>query len=342
MQKLNDGALETIIRGSGLTFRQSAVSWIFDCPKCSKREKLFIRKRDGRFICWFCATVNGFQGRPEIALRELLGVPLARLREQLYGVAEDNGVDLDLPDIHWDIFSEDERPQDTPALVEVAFPHDFFEIGHRHATKGRTYLEGRGISVAMATAAGLRYHPEERRVVFPVVVAGMLVGWQARLIEPDVSYSETLGREVRVAKILTSGKFPRDTILMGQDELRGASTAILVEGPVDRLKCHLCGPAVASMGKSVSQGQIDVLLASGISRLYVGIDPDAAAEVERLCLRLAGLEIYRLLPSPGADDLGDMSPEAVLRRYRTAPQVNAAHLFLPPQEDFYARYREGC
>lgn len=331
------GTLERAIKDSGVPHRQSAGSWIFHCPRCRKKDMLYIRKRDGRFICWVCATTTGFRGAPEFALRELTGLPIYRLRESLYGVAEIPGFAIEMPEATWDFFDGEERPINIPVLRPVTFPHDFYPLDHPHAAKGRAYLEGRGVDLVLGMRFGLRYHPVERRVIFPVVVSGMLLGWQARSIEPTVRQ-----------KILTEGGFPRDRVLMFQDLLLGAKQAILCEGPVDAIKCWLCCPAVAAMGKSVSREQIQVLLDSGIRRIYLGLDPDAAAECGRLCKQFAGLEVYRLLPPPEtltpgqkATDLGGMTPAGVLQRFQSAPRITEASLFCRPIADVYPRYTDA-
>jgi hypothetical protein len=106
---------------------------------------------------------------------------------------------------------------------------------------------------------------------------------------------------------------------------------------VDALKCHLAGGNVASMGKVVSSQQIALIKASGVRRVYLGLDRDAATETMKLAKAFSDyrdtgdggmFEVYRLLPAPGYDDLGDMPPELVLEQFRSAPRVGAGSLLL--------------
>src|SRR5271156_3717415 len=81
-------ALQTLIETSGLEFdNRYKKAWRFDCPKCGKKERLYIRRRDGRFICWYCRdkTEGGFEGDPEYALSLLLGRSVTDIQDIIYG-----------------------------------------------------------------------------------------------------------------------------------------------------------------------------------------------------------------------------------------------------------------
>jgi hypothetical protein len=335
---VDTAALRELVEGSGLSHRKNSVSWIFTCPKCEKRDKLYIRQRDGRFICWTCATTIGYQGRPEFALRDLLRMPLADLRVRLYG--EDGhhyspGNNLALPDLA-DFFSPQESiPFDLVPLKEMPFPLDFYPIDEPEATRGREYLAGRGIDLPLAVKYGLRYHPLESRVIFPVVVDGVNVGWQARTILPTKVITAD-GTPRTILKVVTPKGVDRNRCVMFQDNLKGSRHAILTEGPIDAIKADLCGGNIATMGKSVSGGQLQLLRASGIKRIYLGVDPDAAAEMTRLCREFADIEVFQVTPAEGFEDLGAMPLEGVLQRFRAARRISAANVFLPPLRDWVA------
>lgn len=340
--------LEQLIRGASVEHTENSVSWIFTCPRCNKSKKLFLRKRDGRFVCWRCKS-DGYEGRPEYALRDLLGIPVRDIQEKLYGassVADGPYVKLELRDFFGD---DDEIPFDLlPSLPQVMFPEHFYEIEDVKATKGRVYLESRGINTALAKRFDLRYDPVERRVVFPIVVDGKLVGWQARFILPS-KWIDDQGRKWEIPKILTGPKsFNRERTFMFQDNLKESDHAVLCEGPVDGVKAHLCGGVIVSMGKALSPGQIEALKdwaekvkarTGRRAKLYLGVDPDAAAELTRLCREFSDLELYQLLPRPGFEDLGADSPEGVFAAFLDARRINAGRVFIPPHTDFFTLSR---
>jgi hypothetical protein len=334
--RVDTEALKNLIEDSGVTYRQNRRSYIFTCPRCGKKDKLMMFKSDGRFICWVCAEISGFKGRPEMALFELLGLPFELIKDKIYGSSaaqtDTRAFSLSLRDF----YDEDPPP---PELVEhqrgLPWPLDFYPIDHPYSARGLEYVLSRGITMEVALHYGLRYCPVQKRVIFPVMVGEKLLGWQARYILATSWDDEEAGVTKTIPKILTTGK--RDSVLMFQDNLVGSDHAIICEGPVDAIKCHLAGGNVATMGKVVSQQQIQIIKGSGVRKIYLGLDRDAGAETEKLarafndylnCGTGEMYEIYRLLPADGYEDLGAMPPELVLECFRIAPRVSAGSLFL--------------
>lgn len=322
-RKVDPAALEQFINSSGVDFRPTNRSYVFTCPRCSKAKKLMMFKADGRFICWVCAENQGFKGRPEYALTELTGVSIKEIQRQIYGDSFDQ-LPTDYLDIQLRDFFEDE-PQELAAKHRPkAWPLDFYPMDHQHARRGLEYLQGRGIDLELAMAYDLRYCPVQRRVIFPVKVGGSLMGWQARAIF-DTEWEDEDGNVFKAPKILTTGD--RDAQLMFQDRLAGMEHAVLAEGPVDGIKCHLAGGNVVTMGKVVARKHIEILRNSGVKRLYLAQDPDAATETMRLCQDFGDLELYRVLPPEGYEDLGEAPLELVRDQIFSAPRIYAGQVF---------------
>jgi hypothetical protein len=319
--------LKNLIESSPLSFKENEGSFIFDCPRCSKKDKLWIRKRDGRFVCFYCAEIDNFKGRPEYALKELLGLPLDVIKTKLYGEAwhQDGTGCLNLvfrdPD-------EEEDPDEEPILKEIAWPTDTYEITNAHSAKGSAYLASRGLPADIAADYGIHYWSAKRRVLFPVVIHGALVGYQARAIYPTEWVDRVTGLTKTAPKIVTSDGLERDKALMFHDRLAGSEHAVLCEGPMDAIKAHLCGGNVAAMGKIVSRGQLLALRRMGIKKVYLALDPDAADEASRIAKELGDLELYLMEPPAGFKDLGDMSMEAVRGVFLTAPKITSNRLFV--------------
>lgn len=314
--------LKDLIETSGLSYRQNSLSYIFTCPLCQKREKLYIRKHDGRFVCFVCAEgERRFRGLCEFALTELLGLPIREIKRRLYGDDFDGKTPDDLLNFQlYDFYGEDDEITEdvTPTLPTLSWPSDFYPIDDPKSVRGLKYLEReRGVPLALAQQYGIRYCPPQRRVIFPVEVAPQrLVGWQARSV---------IGA---TPKAITSKGFQREKALMFSDKLKGSDHAVLCEGPIDAIKAHLCGGAIATMGKAVSKTQIAIIRACGVRSVYLAIDPDAAAEMERLCHSFGDLMVYSLQPPNGRKDLGECTPEEVLEQFQKAPLVDSGTLFL--------------
>lgn len=320
-------ALRDLIEGSGVQYRQNIRSYIFTCTRCNKKDKLLMFKADGRFICWICAETSGFKGRPEFALAEILGRPIHELRSILYGdrfeATETSILQLNLLDFYGE---EDLVPEElVEQVMGIKMPWDFYPIDEPQARKGLDYCLSRGIDLDLAKKYDLRYCPVQRRVIFPIKIGPKVVGWQARAIFPT-EWEDEDGTMRSAPKILTTG--PRENVLMFQDNLVGSDHAVICEGPVDALKASLVGGAVATMGKVVSKQQMAIVRGSGVSRVLIALDPDAARETEKLVKEFADLKVHRLLPAPGYKDLGEMTPEQVLRQALQAPRVYPGQLFL--------------
>lgn len=326
MDTLEDVVRE-LLQEHGVGFKTNSKSFIMTCPRCRKKEKLYIRRYDGRFVCWYCAEIENFQGQPEFALRELTGRGLEELRKKLYGEAEGTGrVDLRLRGVD---FSDEDLIDIPPPLKTYSWPIDFYQLDTPEAQPGVDYLSRRGIPRDVAMAYGIRYDPQKQRVVFPVLSGGELLGWQSRLTKGDKPYwDDEAQKMVNPLKIITSTDLKRDRCLMFADRLQGSEHCILTEGPVDALKAHLCGGNVASMGKAVSNGQIELIRNSGVRKLYLGLDPDAWLEINRIRKRAADMLVFDLRPPKPFKDLGEMPLEAVRQLFDHAPRLNPAHILL--------------
>ena len=351
-------ALREIIKSSGVPHLENSISYIFGCPRCGKAQKLYIRKTDGRFVCWVCKDVSGFQGRPEFALSELLLQPVAELRLRLYGEKAPQAaayLESHLRDFFGD---EDDQDADADELQIVAWPPDFYDIDNRFCDRARQYLEKRGVSLEIAREYGLRYCPPQQRLIFPVQSGGFLYGWQGRHVGSTEWQHPDTGEVLSVPKVTTLKGFKKERTLMFGDRLNGSQHAVLCEGPIDALKAHLCGGNVATMGKLVSRTQVALLRNSGIRKLYIGLDPDAALEILKLTREFSDLEVYDLRAPAPFKDLGEMSPGDVLSLFRDARRVNAGMLFhyverdpvvidrrriqARDRKDNYLRFRRGA
>lgn len=306
--------------------KQTGQSFVYDCPVCDRSERLYVRKRDGRFRCFYCATSQGTDGYPERLLSIVTGMPIEAARAQLFGgdtVPQATHLNLSLVEE-----VEDEDVEVWTQLPALGWDWHWKPIGDPGTERGVEYLAGRGIPLGVAQEYQIRYSPKDQRVAFPVLAQGVLVGWQARLIIPD-SWVDSKGVKRSVPKILSSAEIPRDRVVMFQDRLRRGESAVMCEGPVDAIKAHLCGGNVAMMGKTVSRGQLDIIRAAGVKDLYVWLDPDAAEEISKIVRDFSmDMEVYVPECPPGFKDPGAMPMELVYEQFRRAPRAHPWRLFL--------------
>ena len=317
--------LKTFLDSTGVHYRQNSASYIFTCPRCAKKEKLYIRKRDGRFVCWHCKD-EGFQGRPEYALTELTGLTIEVIKDALYGSQVQGGMELD---VDWASFFEDDEADDEAIpLAPLEWPFNYYPLTHAFGRKGVDYLASRGVPEHVAVEYGIRYSPHERAVVFPAFLGHHLLGWQLRVTYPTRWLDEETGEMCEAIKAYTLKGFRKEFLWMFQNRLAGSSHAVLCEGPIDALKAHLCGGNVCSMGKGVSPQQIQVIRNMGIQKVYLGLDPDAARETVKLIREFSDLEVYLIQVPEGKKDLGEMTMEEVYEAYLHAERVTTSTLIV--------------
>lgn len=323
MRKVNNPVvIKDLLDEAGCRYKQNSKSYILPCPKCRKNDKLYIRKMDGRFVCWYCSSVDGFQGSPEYALSLLTNLPIVVLREKLYGFSSvelSPSLDLQLRDF-MDSEDEIEEPEPYTTMLSVTWPLTSFAIDSEQAIKGANYLQTRGIPTDVAAQYGIRYDIPSMRVLFPVEFQGALLGWQGRYIGNS--------EEDNVPKALTSKGLSKNRIVMFADKLINSEHCILCEGPIDALKANLCGGNVATMGKAVSAVQLDFIRKRGVKKVYLALDPDAYREANKLLKQLGDMEVYDMRPPDKYSDIGEMPMDEVYSLFKSAPRVTSSYLFV--------------
>src|ERR1017187_879808 len=335
---LSPAKLSQYIKDLGLSFKETSKSFVFSCPLCGGKEKLYIRKTDGRFRCFKCGKDKGFSGNVEYAIIELTDIPLTIVKQSLYGTTQEQAsfLDLNLKDF-FDENEEDEVPEEKEDLPELMWPYYCIPIMYPGAQNGLDYLLRRGIPPGIAAAYKIRYSPQNRAVVFPVYVKEALLGWQYRTIDQtkflvDDTLTET-------AKAWSSPNLPRDKVFMFSNRLIGAKSAVVTEGPIDCLKCDKVGGNVCAMGKSISSTHIATLLRSGIKDIYAGLDPDAFAELDPLMSKLGNdINLYHVqVPNIKGKkaDLGELSMEEAYKTVMNSPKMNKKQLYVWMDSSFF-------
>jgi hypothetical protein len=328
--KLLPNKLAQYIKDLGLSFHETSKSFMFNCPLCGGKDKLYIRKSDGRFRCFKCVTDKGFGGNVEYAIIELTDLPLKQVKESLYGSAQERSGYLELQMKDFLDQEEDEEIQEEKLPI-LTWPYHCIPISEPGAQNGLSYLQGRGIPLDVANTYGIRYSPQNRAVVFPVQVGGDLLGWQYRTIDPHRFLVDDTVKER--PKAWSSPNLPRDKVFMFANRLKGADAAVLTEGPIDCLKAHLFNQGnVAAMGKAISSAHVAILLRSGVKTVYVGLDPDAFSELDSLLCKLGvGIDV-RLIRLPestkGKVDLGSLSMEDALKTILAAEPMVRGKLYV--------------
>lgn len=319
------------IKDLGLNYKETSISFIFNCPCCGGKQKLYLRKEDGRFICFRCKEENGMSGKAEYALVELTDLPIKEIKSVLYGdglVKSANYLDLQLTDF-WTESEEEPLTDIEVPPKEMQWPYWAIDIRSKGAKLGADYLNSRGVSADLAGLYNVRYSALNRAVMFPVLSNNKLYGWQYRKIDKTRYIANN--RIIETNKAWSSKDLPKNKMLMFADRLIDSQHAVITEGPMDAIKADKFGGNVASMGKEIGIAQVATILRHGIKKVYCGLDPDAFAEIDPLMKKLGNdVNVFRVnIPiRKGVKDLGDLSFDEAYQVINSAEPIVGGKLYI--------------
>lgn len=329
MNKVNSEEIKFMLQESGVGFKANSRSFIMSCPRCRKKEKLYIRQYDGRFVCFYCKEIDNFQGKPEYALIELTNLTLDEIQLRLYGSEAELSNDDQIVFRPQDFLDEEEETLSSEdILAAIKFTPDILPLDNENCRAGIAYLESRGVGLELAKKYKVSYSPSERRIIFPVTYKNELYGWQGRTIsEQKEFWDDEYENFVTINKAQTSLGLKKDKSLMFRDNLVGVQHCVLCEGPFDGIKADLCGGNVVTMGKAVSNAQLNLIKNHGVKKVYLALDPDAASEMRRILEFFKDLELYDMRP-PRGYDLGKLSCHEVKSLFDSAIKIDSTRIIV--------------
>lgn len=273
--------------------RENSRSWITECPVCHNAKKFYIFKHNGRATChrpscdfgkrpfheWLGLTAGlDFEEAKKLVINPIL---IEQIEEILFGTVSFQTVE--------DEYFEDES--DLP-IMEYPVPLQL-PIDDPMSAEGLKYLESRGVSKELAEFYEITYSPWERRVVLPIYQFGECRGWQGRAID----------RVEASFRMRNNEGFRRDALVMFYDSAADQEDLFILEGPFDGLKFHGFGGFLATMGKVITEKQVELIKGTSSKRVYLGLDDDAATEINKLRAELDGAkDLYWIKPPQSCVD----------------------------------------
>lgn len=294
--------------------QENARSYIFDCPSCGGHRKLYIQKEDGRSVCF----KNGNPPRCpragssiQYALSILSELSVQQVKDYLF-----NGNFAISDDFNVKLEDGIEKAKELEPVSETDLPVDVLSIGMNGFEDGKKYLNSRGITDDMIKKYQILYSPAMRRVIFTVRMGGNLYGWQGRAIDK-------VDKNYRMYNL--PGPWKAKT-LMFYDNIKNKDFAILAEGPVSALKFYRIGNFVASMGKEISKAQLELIVKSGVKKVFLALDRDAFAKNEEVRYYLSNHDIKCFLVEipEHRDDFGDSTLEECATAFNNAKVLDDA------------------
>jgi len=299
---------------------ETSRSYVFDCPACGGSEKLYVEKATGKTICFkgedhSCPKPSD---KLEFCMSIVSGLDLDMVKTEFEQGLLQVGDTLDI--------SFDDKPKvaDVKTIEPISpgdLPQDIAPISADISAPGRAYLEGRGITFDMMKKYGIMYAFGARRVIFPVIMDNKIYGYQGRAIDP-------VDKKDRMRNL--PGEWKSKT-LMFRDNLVGSEHIIIAEGPISALKFEQVGGFVATMGKLVSLDQMQMIKNSGVKKVYMALDRDAADNTKKLrdyFLIENNMPCYLIEVPDHRDDFGDCTFEECAAAFKDARLVARDELFL--------------
>lgn len=304
-----ESKLKRFIEEKGIDHKESGQSWITDCisPSCGKERHMYIRRKDGLSKCFKCGSTWGWRE----LVSQIDGCRPSEAWNVLFMGQSGNSLDA------LDITIGEEEYEEESELSDIDEPYielskDF--VGVEKSDRGMYYLDKRGVNDPETIVKfDLRWHEGMEAVVFPISRDGYIYGWQARKVNPKPDEP----------RLLTKTGFNKSKYLLNYDAVKKSDSVVLVEGPFDCIKIAQAGiGAVCSFGKEVSHRQVSLLSNLEASKVYIGLDPDAYKEAEKvmdaLCLKK---KVFRVLPPKGKKDFGECSSEEILQSINNAVEI---------------------
>ncbi len=318
---MDENKLVEFLLANNIDYKERDSSVTLLCPKCQKW-KLDIHKDELNFICYYCAEKDEIPLKGWHAasiLSEITSIPKEVVKRRLSG--QDSNITIEN-------FLEEEKPKEiiVQEHTEVRYPEGYFSIAADISKPGLEYMTGRGVCEEQSKELKLRFASRFQQVVFPVYHKDILVGYQGRCIDPDVPKERS--------KYNLPG-FKKADYLMFEQTIKGISV-VLCEGPVSAMKFYKCDIGyVATMGKYVSQQQMQMLYDVGVRNIYLGLDPDAWKETKKLILKYMSDFTFHLLTVPAnKEDFGACTYEEASLSYMNAEEVNQFNLELLENQRF--------
>lgn len=298
--------LEQFLAEKGITYSISGEEWLITCPSCN-RQKLYINPTTKLYICFKCEARGNLYSFISMVTDESIREILTRLKvKQKDHIRIQDPINITISNtdfVRQDCVEPEMSPLNLPRLEKIDF--------HNKDTLICQYLESRGITSEMVTNFALYYAPSLWRLVFPVFVAPGQepIGWIGR----DIT-------DTHKQKYWNNPGFRKKDCLYGLHLHRERDSIVLVEGPVDALKCMAFG-GLAMMGKYLSREQLNILSRMpNLRRIYIGVDPDAFESASRIAKTLSTFWSVHLLRYHDDRDLGDMHADEIAFLVRDAEQ----------------------
>lgn len=170
----------------------------------------------------------------------------------------------------------------------------------------RSYVKGRGFSIEELCKHGVGYATKEPffgYLIIPFYYHGQLRYYNARKVIGNGPRYNNPNKDIT--------GLGKEFIIFNYDALEMYRSVFICEGALNALT--LGDRAIATMGKAISQYQVNELLKSSCQRYIILLDPDAKKYAINLALKLVAYKKVKVVFLPEGKDVNDLGRKQTLK-----------------------------
>lgn len=170
----------------------------------------------------------------------------------------------------------------------------------------RSYVKGRGFSIEELCKHGVGYATKEPffgYLIIPFYYHGQLRYYNARKVIGNGPRYNNPNKDIT--------GLGKEFIIFNYDALEMYRSVFICEGALNALT--IGDRAIATMGKAISQYQVNELLKSSCQRYIIVLDPDAKRYAVNLALKLVAYKKVKVVFLPDGKDVNDLGRKQTLK-----------------------------
>ena len=274
---MNDYQIKNFLDRYGYDYTEKGRTIRSACPVCGNEDKFSILRANGSTICYRASC--SYQKKPFHSWLALVANVTEEIaKKMLYG---ENFLTSSMDDLDLDPWLGLSVTEENFSAVDYPTAH-MCTISTLFDSEPRHYLHSRGLTDSIIQKYDIKYSSMSRRVYFPIYINSVCKGYQGRAIDKVEDRN----------KVRNNEGFSRERLVMFYDNINPNEHVIMAEGPVDAIKFDMCGGNIATLGKVVTDKQLDLILKKKPKRIYLALDSDAQKETDELIQKLRAYEVY--------------------------------------------------
>ena len=263
------------------------------CPYCGREQKMGVNLTTYRTNCFRC----GEHPSPAQMIMDI-----EKIETYSEFIAFLNHGDFDEY-----TFEDQHIEMATPKPIILPEGFKLITQGKSHIAEiTRSYIQKRGFSAEELSKHGVGYCTKGEYfgyLILPFYTHGKLTYWNARLVIGNGPRYNNPPKDVT--------GLGKEFLIFNSDALELYNSVYICEGVFNALT--IGERAIATMGKSVSRVQVNMLIKSPVKRFILLLDPDAKSKAIELALKLIPFKPVKVVYLPDGEDVNSIGKLKTMR-----------------------------